>query len=35
MIVIAIVALDLVSVLLECGFGICPDSPPDDYPYLP
>ena len=35
MIVIAIVALDLVSVLLECGFGICPDSPPADYPYLP
>ncbi|MDG2040116.1 MAG: disulfide bond formation protein B [Ilumatobacter sp.] len=33
--VIAIVALDLISVLLECGLGICPDSPPDDYPYLP
>ena len=35
LIVIGVIAVDLISVILECGPGICPDSPPDNYPYWP
>ena len=30
-----IIGLDIVSVVLECGPGICPDSPPTNYPFSP
>ena len=30
-----IIGLDIVSVVLECGPGICPDTPPDNYPFSP
>jgi len=33
--VMGVVALDLISVIFECGPGICPDVPPKTYPYWP
>lgn len=33
--VMGVVALDLISVIVECGPGICPDVPPKTYPYWP
>jgi len=32
---IHLIAVDLIFVIFECGPGICPDSPPDNYPYWP
>jgi hypothetical protein len=34
-VVMGVVALDLISVIFECGPGICPDDPPTTYPYWP
>ena len=34
-VVVGVVALDLISVIFECGPGICPDEPPTTYPYWP
>ncbi|MAT60181.1 MAG: disulfide bond formation protein B [Micrococcales bacterium] len=31
---LVIIGLDLVSVIFECGIGLCPDAPPTDYPFL-
>ena len=33
--VMGVVALDLISIIFECGPGICPDVPPKTYPYWP
>jgi disulfide bond formation protein DsbB len=30
-----VIGLDVVSVFLECGPGICPDTPPTNYPFSP
>ena len=30
-----VIGLDVVSVVLECGPGICPDTPPTNYPFSP
>ena len=32
---IHLIAVDLISVIFECGPGNRPDSPPDNYPYWP